>query len=256
MDNWFKLHISGPAICFLGRRKETRSFTKAPILIGGCGRSGTSLLLSILSAHPAIFALPVETDAFTRWEYRQDQLHPVRLDRFYRELLMRKVPRSCHRWCEKRPYNVRYIRELLEYFGSEMRFIHLVRDPRAVCTSMHPEKPETYWIDPERYIRDVEAGLRFQHHPQVLTLTYERLVSDTPAILKKLCSFLEEEPTTEWEGWYEHATVRTHRAWFHQLREVHEESLTKWQAPEHTERIQKLLANAGIRDLMNRQGYN
>ncbi len=39
---------------------------KCPIIIGGCGRSGTTLLLSILGSHPNIQAIKDETGLFLK----------------------------------------------------------------------------------------------------------------------------------------------------------------------------------------------
>ncbi len=47
----------------IGRIKDFRLY-KSPILIGGCGRSGTTLLTSILSSHPKIALIPHETGIF------------------------------------------------------------------------------------------------------------------------------------------------------------------------------------------------
>jgi hypothetical protein len=40
------------------------SLPQKPIIIGGCARSGTTLLLSVLSCHPNIYAIPDETYTF------------------------------------------------------------------------------------------------------------------------------------------------------------------------------------------------
>ena len=53
-----------PLITAIGKKIEKRRFTCPPVYIGGCGRSGTTLLLSILSAHKDIFACPRELNPF------------------------------------------------------------------------------------------------------------------------------------------------------------------------------------------------
>lgn len=251
MDNWLKKHLTSPLVCYFGSGKAKRHFSKAPVLIGGCGRSGTTLLLAILSAHPRIFVFPEETDAFTQWKNGK----PLRIDRMYRLLLTRKIPETVWRWCEKRPSNVRQIEQILHYFGPEARFIHLVRDPRAVCTSVHPQNPGEYWIPVERYVNDVNAGLVFRDHPQVLTVKYETLVLQTEQCIRELCDFLGEEPVTEIHNWYDRATVRSDRAWFQGLQEIHTASLDRWKLPEHEKRINEILERTEIRDLMERLEY-
>lgn len=256
MNTWWKSYLTGPIINAFGRRKERAHFSRPPILIGGCGRSGTTLLLAILSAHPNIFAIPTETDAFTEWESTSRGLEPVRLDRLYRALLRHSIPKSKHRWCEKRPANVHFIPQLLQYFGSEMRFIHLLRDPRAVCTSVHPEIPNQYWVPVERYIQDVSAGLLYREHPQVLTLRYEDIVVSPQDQIRQICEFVGEEPVSEILHWAEHATVKKNRAWFGGLEDMHTRSLMKWSALEHDQRVAEVMADQRIIALMEKCGYH
>lgn len=256
MNNWFKEHLSSPVINYFGRKKERKSFSKAPILIGGCGRSGTTLLLSIISAHPKIYAYPHEVDAFTKWRRKKDNsLFPVRADRMYRYLLTHKVSKQTHRWCEKRPFNVLNIPEILEYHGPKSKFIHIVRDARAVCTSRHPEKPSEYWVSIDRYVRDVSAGLKYLDHPQLHTLKYEDLILNTEAEIMKICEFLEEKPVNEIINWYDHATVRQNRAWFGGVTDIQRESLSKWQKPENKDRVDEIMGDERVKELMKKLKY-
>ena len=252
---WLKKHLTGPAITALGKRKERRSFSKAPILIGGCARSGTTLLLAILSAHPRLFCFPKETDAFTEWTHHKGRLIPIRPDRMYRQLLLTKVPETAHRWCEKRPYNVLHIPEILAYFGSEARFIHLVRDPRAVCTSTHPENPAEYWVSPERYVRDVSEGLRHQNHPQVLTIRFEDLILHFDPTIRRVCEFIGEEVCPEIIAWHAHAKVRSNRAWFTGLQDLQSEAIERWKVAVHKQRVDQVMSYGGVRELMLKLGY-
>ena len=255
MDHWLKRTFSSPIINFFGRLKADRHFSNPPILIGGCGRSGTTLLLSILSAHPEIFAIPNETDAFTQWKYAATGLIPVRIDRFYRSLLLNRINSANNRWCEKRPANVQHIPEILSYFGEKARFIHLVRDPRAVCTSRHPSSPDEYWIPIDRYISDVNAGLAYNNHPQVLTIKYEDLIIDFSTTLNVITEFLAIDLTEELLDWHEHATVRLHKAWDGEVSGLDQSSLFKWKKPIHVNRVNAILSDERMQTIMKRLNY-
>lgn len=250
MNTWWKQYLTSPLITALGRQKELLKFSKPPVIIGGCARSGTSMLLSMLSAHPSIHAIPVETDAFTHWDLVG---RPMRIDRFYRELLKARIKPNSNRWCEKRPYNVRYIAEILRYFGENVRFIHIIRDPRAVCTSRHPEKPDSYWVPPDRYVHDVTLGLAYENHPSVHSLKFEELIQNEKEELRKVCEFIDEPFEMNIENWMKHATVRTNRAWFQPLQNV---SLRNWTEPEHSGRLKELESHTSLINLMHKLGYH
>lgn len=250
MNTWWKKSLSNPVINFFGKIREQTTFAKEPILIGGCARSGTSLLLSILSAHSAIHAIPTETDAFTNWN---EEGSPVRMDRLYRQLLLHRVKSTATRWCEKRPYNVRYIGEILKFYDNKVRFIHIIRDPRSVCTSVHPRKPSQYWVSLDRYIHDVTLGLAYENHSCVFTLRYEDLIEDTNNVLRELCQFIGEPFNEAMKDWYTHATVRSNRAWFKSLDDIRADR--GWGDPQHQLRVEEIMISPEMQQMMTRLGY-
>ena len=257
MENAFKRKFGNPLVNYLGRYKEARHFFRDPIFIGGCGRSGTTLLLSILSAHPHVFAFPDELSAVVKWNPSPDDPSrqiPARLDRLYRDLLLRKVPAARQRWCEKTPRNVRYIDKILSYWP-QAHFLHIVRDPRDVLTSRHPSKPGQYWVTPERWVKDVRAGLAHQDNPRVFTLRYEELVSNFEHLLSEICLFLEEPVVPQIQNWHSHTTVTRNRAWSNPVNPLHAESIRKWEQPEHAARLATILEFPGLVELMNKIGY-
>jgi len=257
MENLFKRTIGNPLVTWLGRSRERRRFSAGPIIIGGCGRSGTTLLLAILGAHPHIFTFPRELVAIADW--KPDPQHPgksmpARLDRLYRELLISHLPRGGRRWCEKTPRNVRHVSEILEYWPTG-RFIHMVRDPRDVCTSRHPTDPNSYWVSPGRWVQDVTAGWKYRKAERVLTLRYEDLVEEFQNTLGNICEFLDEPLVPELTDWVTHTTVKRNKAWSQPARRVHRDSLRKWERPEHQQRLEEILAYPGLTALMDELGY-
>ncbi len=245
-----------PLIRWAGEKKLQR-LDRPPIVIGGCARSGTTLLLSILSAHPAIFAFPEEISVFRRWETcSSGSTVPQRLDRFYRTILFSSIPSQVHRWCEKTPANVRYFGEILEYFDQEVRLIHIVRDGRDVITSVHPTEPGRYWVMPERWIEDVSAGLEYADQPNVHTLKYEDLIQQYDATLRQMMDFLEEEIAPELLQWEKHADVQQNRAWSHGAISLHGESIGRWKKSAYQDRVDEFLADRRAAELLDRLGYD
>jgi hypothetical protein len=191
-----------------------------PIFIVGCGRSGTSLLRRLLNQHPLIgipleslfivdylqasSRIPVERMAgmlVREPELREWGIHPTRadlqgsataaeaIDRLHRLYL---APRGKGRWGQKTPRFVRHLPLLRTHFP-DARFIHLVRDPRAVAASLIRSNVHrsTAYYGARRWRMDVDFGLAFeQQAPEaVQRIAYEELVSTPEAALRRLCAF-------------------------------------------------------------------
>jgi len=201
--------------------------TNAPIFIVGCGRSGTSLLRRFLCQHSHV-GIPLESlfivdylqassripvDRMTAMLVREPELkewglHPTRadlrdcttvaqaIDRLHQLYLapLRKV-----RWGQKTPRFVRHLPLLNAHFP-DGRFIHLVRDPRAVSASLIRSNVHhsTAYYAARRWITDVEQGLAFERAAPhaILRVAYEDLVAGPEDVLRRLCEFcgLEFEP--------------------------------------------------------------
>ena len=234
------------------------SFTRPPILIGGCGRSGTSILLSVLSAHPAIAAIPAETEAFcpTAWEPQPDLEASFRPELIEEHLGALSPRPQAARWLEKSPKNVLFLGRIIEHFKGRVRLINLVRDGRDVVTSFHPtRRRERPWVSPGRWIGDVGAGAAFDDHPLVHVVRYEDLILEYERTVRDLCLFLGEEVHPDLFDWHAHATVRTHVAWAGQVSGLHPQSIGKWKREENRKWVEPLLASPRARELLQRYGY-
>ncbi|MBW1712098.1 MAG: sulfotransferase [Deltaproteobacteria bacterium] len=231
---------------------------RPPIIIGGCGRSGTSLLLSVLSALPGILAIPHETEAFcpTAWGPQLDLNAPFETKRIEDYLASRQRPASNRRWCEKSPKNILFFGRILAHFKGDVRLINIVRDGRDVITSYHPtRRREKPWVSPERWIGDVSAGLEFDDHPQVHLVRYEDLILNFESTLRGLCRFLEEEFPRDFLSWRQRATVRRHVAWPGQVQNLHQRSIGRWQDPAHQDLVADFLARPQALNLLRHYGY-
>ena len=229
-----------------------------PVIIGGCGRSGPSLLLAVLSAHPALAAIPQETEAFcpTAWEAEPDLTAPFRPEIIEHALSDLEIPPSARRWAEKSPKNILFLGRLIDLFGPEVRLINLVRDGRDVVTSFHPtRRRERPWVSPERWVNDVSAGEPFDSHPSVLVVRYEDLILDFEPTVGRICAFLGEEVHPNLLSWHDHATVRRHVAWADRVARLHPESIGKWRLPENKRWVEPLLALDQARRLLTHYGY-
>ncbi|MCF8332320.1 MAG: sulfotransferase [Bacteroidales bacterium] len=246
-----------PVINKLGKIREQKNFTKSPIIIGGCGRSGTTMLLSMLSAHPSVFAFPDELSIFNHWIKSDDgKLTPFRSDRMYRHLITHPIPSGKKRWCEKTPYNIRHIDEIIDYFNGNVKIIHIIRDGRDVCLSKHPDKPGEYWVEPERWVNDVRNGLSYKEHSNVYTVFYENLIYHYHKYMKDLLAFLGESFSDEMVNWTENTTVKKNNAWFGSVESLHSQSIGKWKKPENKSRVDYLMSVHGFKELLQELNYD
>jgi hypothetical protein len=234
---------------------------RRPIVIGGCGRSGTTMMLSVLSCHPHVFAIGDETMAlcplgYTNPDEVPDTLAPIRPDLLLRHMAKQPIPWTARRACEKTPRNVHYFPSILRFWGDRVRLIHMVRDPRDVITSRHPERPDGYWVSPRRWIHDVQAGRTMEGHPQLLTVRYEDLTSDYEGVMRKVCTFIDEDFTPRFLDYPETARLAggvEGKAWFGPRRRV--EPTVRVKSREHDARIEQLLEDPLARDHMAFYGY-
>ncbi len=192
------------------------------IFVGGAPRSGTSITQAVLDSHHEIYGGPefdrmpdivearnklIDSIKFKRIDMlvSNDQvdnafghlieslLYPVK-DKYNKKYLS-----------EKTPANVLVFKELIEILPGA-KFIHVVRDPRAVINSMLQVSERHYnnGVKPPDFIADlnssqntvkkyVDAGYKASllNPDRVYTLIYELLILEPEKTTKSLCQFLE-----------------------------------------------------------------
>lgn len=247
----------------LGRAIERRRFSELPIVIGASPRSGTTLLLSILDAHPQIFAIPNQTYAFDIWEENnsgegdgEKNWQPVRIDRLYREFVLNRIAKTAKRWCEKTPKNIQHFDKILSYYGGNVKLIHIIRDGRDVVTSKHPKhNPGQYWVPIERWKNDVRLGLKLKDYPSVLTLRYEDLVNNYDDSMKNVCRFIEAPFVTELHNWLNYTKIRKSKHLKNPVQDLYKDSIGRWRLPEHQNRLQEFMRDAEAIELLKQLDY-
>lgn len=240
---------------YTGKKIEQRRFSDLPIYIGGCGRSGTTLLLSVLSAHKEIFACPSELHLFEEAYETESGVVAPKFYRLYRTLVTRRIQSSAKRYCEKSPVNIRHLPLIDQYHNGNFRLIQIVRDGRDVILSGHPRGKEKYWVEPERWIGDVSEGLQYLEHPSVHTIRYEDLVGKYHETIEALCHFLALPVSEEILNWHHNATVRQNNALFSRITEINAGSIGKWRKPENSKRVNQLTKKPEAIALLEKYNY-
>ncbi|MEJ2564758.1 MAG: sulfotransferase [Gammaproteobacteria bacterium] len=236
----------------LVRRYVDLRFEKSPIILGGCPRSGTTLLLSVLGSHSHIYSIENETATLyprirplwlLKWLLLEDKFH------------LRHIPVGKLRFCEKTPGNLRHTEKIIDFFAGHVKIVNLFRDGRDVVTSRHPLNPTKYWVKIETWVNDVSYGLQVAANEHVHTLKYEDLVATPEPVLRRLCEFIGEEFETAMLEHHKHTNVAANLAWFAGAKQIHENSLRKWEKPEHQARLEEFMAHPEAVSLSQQLGY-
>lgn len=201
-----------------------------PVFIGGCGRSGTTLLGSILGAHSDCLCVPespfktdilrvydpattdsrrllaaiLQTRRFQLWgldtaalDRLLDETHLTYPQRLlwlvtkYGECVGKPSPRF---WIDHTPANIRSAVTLSDLFP-QAKFIHIVRDGRGVASSILPLDwgPNTIDGAAEWWTESVAYGLAAESWAggqRIVRVRYEDLILHFECTVKRLCSFL------------------------------------------------------------------
>ena len=209
------------------------SMAMKAVFIGGAPRSGTTFLGSLLGGHPTCIATPessfkvdalisqtsladmtidsiaihklLRSHRFRTWELRLNaDVHGALerantvaevmflLARAYAGAMARETASV---WVDHTPSNIRYVDRLGQHFP-EAKFIHLVRDGRAVGASILPLNwgPNTIAAAAEDWMGHVAAGLAAEARlleDKIVRVRYEDLVRAPEAELRRLCEFLK-----------------------------------------------------------------
>ncbi len=225
-----------------------------PFFIIGCGRSGTTLLRTILNRHPDI-SIPLESLFIIDYlkasasydistlipmlvrepEILEWGIHPQAED-FKECRTISEVIDELHqiylrakgkkRWGQKTPRFVRETALLLNHFP-DAKFIHVVRDPRAVVNSLiHSDVHHSNAYHASlRWRMDIKKGLELEDkHPQnVIRVHYEEMVRNTEHTLRQLLEFLghtydpailqkDESSVAEYSPFYQNIHANLDRA--------------------------------------------
>lgn len=208
---------------------DPRQAAMKPIFVGGCGRSGTTLLAVLLAGHSRAVAPPeaqffleglaasrdggredpAAFAAFVRdsWRFRLWDL-PASLPRkladrgdgpaeimagLARAFAERNGEAGADLWVDHTPINVGYAPTLLGTFATAP-MVHIVRDPRAVVASVLPLDwgPASARAGGRWWLSMVAMGLAAEaaFPDRVVRVSYESLVRDPQGTLERLCPSL------------------------------------------------------------------
>lgn len=149
--------------------------------ICGCGHSGTTLVATILSAHPRIHVPLYETEAFLANDAQAVET--------LAELRDTALASGKHILIEKTPRHVRRM-PLIRRMVPDARFVLLVRDGRDSTASFAKRMNNNYLGGLARWVQDNTIVRNERNKPDVLLMRYEDIVVDAEGEVRRLCGFL------------------------------------------------------------------
>lgn len=201
-----------------------------PVFIGGCSRSGTTLLGSILGANGKAITTPesqfkiellkylgsskrinvkaVENLLRNNWRFKIwkiDDYFKHRENKIfssYQELIFDIVifysnknygAKQNQFWIDHTPNNIKHVASLLDHFP-ECKLIHLVRDGRAVSSSVMGLEwgPNNIISAAEWWIQNLSFGLaaELRYPTNIMRVNFEDLITHPHEVIKKICNFI------------------------------------------------------------------
>lgn len=162
-----------------------------PLFLVGCGHSGTTPLVALLSLHPKVWMYApndaleysVKPNSFrdvgrlfgVNWLSAAPSLHD---DYHWRRQAVEAKGPNVSRWLVKSPSNVCRLGYIFATLGRSATVVALVRDGRDVMLSLLERYPD---VDPGgpfclgRWVNDNTAVLLYEADPRLLVLRYEDL---------------------------------------------------------------------------------
>ena len=195
-----------------------------PFFIVGCGRSGTTLLKSMLSAHPALHLMP-ETfffrsilprvaqhegapwDSIDTWWMADMGITPRSIKPFVEKRLKEGGSPDCALLAavfdtyrcknpgkaigEKTPDHINHLEAIRTYFP-DARIIQIVRDPRAVLSSFRKVKVGSNAVSDvvNEWLGAINVLERWRGTEGFLAIRYEDLVENPEEVLREVCQTL------------------------------------------------------------------
>ena len=202
----------------------------SPVFIGGCDRSGTTLLGAILGSHQNIVCIPEaqfildgylslgdnrkandlssreilakieDHSRFKLWNIELKEYPKTRAT--YAEIIAfvigeyadQNKARDSMLWVDHVPSNIKYTARLVELFP-RAKFIHLVRDGRAVASSLLSVSwgPRTIDQAANFWVKSIAYGLAaegFLGETQIIQVRYEDILTNPDVEIRRICKFL------------------------------------------------------------------
>lgn len=231
------------------------------VIIGGCGRSGTTLLRVLLDTHSQIACgpesqlfLPIKVDLndlskkfnmnleILESMQKKSQSKTQFIEMFlnaYLQLMNKKI------WADKTSRNIHRLHYILKHFPNA-KIIHMIRNGKDVVSSLKTHRKRmnsagklipTGLVMPlqdciDRWLLSIKDCMPFCSHKNYMEVRYEMLVLNTKKTLNNICQFIGVEYEQSMMNYYLIDSTSRNPLYFPQnieaTRPISSESIDRW----------------------------
>lgn len=232
---------------------------EAPVFIVGCGHSGTTLMIRILSENSQVYSINRESNVFREnWIDR----------RTIASWLKNQRKENKQFFAEKTPSHVRYLDDIFSIFPFA-KIIVMVRDGRDVVLSLE-KRTNDLNSSIERWIDDNKCWLDdYELDHRVLAVKLEDFTANSADTLEKICAHVDiaYDPQmlsySEREYNYQNSPIQktdgsakghqSNRNW--QINQPIFKDTNRWKKELDNEKSARLFSNAEFTRLMKKFNY-
>src|ERR1035438_6914130 len=140
----------------------------------------------------------------------------------------------------------------------DVKILWMLRDPRDILTSTHPDQPGKFYVTPERLIQSLQLYGQFKEEAQVFTVRYEELVTNADAVQNRIAQSFNLAASRKFAEAHKffprfHENVRA----MHSIRPIDANTVQKWRnQPQLQEYLRQIFArHPAIISLARECGY-
>lgn len=225
------------------------------IVITGCARSGTTLLL-FLARYFENCQVMIDAEYMpTKIDKPESIYYIPNIDRNKNLIIKRPIQEIGHDEYES----------ISDMINCGFTILYLIRDGRDVMVSKHPPDTETYHVSPKRWIETIN-DLMNNHDKNIYVIKYEDMVARPKVTMDYISNIIGNKYSQEYNGFYldipdSPMITGGHMKsgfGFKGTRPIQEDSIGNWKLPSHTQRMRDIVRSeyiCNICDLLIRFGY-
>lgn len=214
------------------------------ILITGCARSGTTLLLFLMKYLK-------NSQVFLDKEYMPTKIFDKKSFYFIGDVDESKI------LVIKRPVYPKSHKNHIDFkdiLSCDFRCIFIIRDVRDILCSKHPPNKINYYVDTDRCCFTYDEIGKYKKNNDFLFIKYEDLVTKTDDILNEIGDFIGSSFVPEYKNFYNYVIDDSSIKHGKQIygfgvkgsRPIDSDSVCNWKLEEHRERMKNIVGGTDI----------